>query len=307
MLVFWILFMAFFLAFLAPNEYGLVQSFLTGNVDGETLRGGVHILGPFKGFVRFPAAQVTLEFSRQSADRPPVATRTGADPNDPDSGGQPILISCALQLRLVPEKLRDVYLAFSNYEGARQRFILLAGNMVSNTAQEFTPQEFWNDRRKITDRMLQQINATLWAQGWVLATRFMIMKVEFASSFEGSITQIQIAEQQRVVNEYEQQVQQVVQAIEVLKAVNEATIANISAGADAVAKEICAGASRDAFHMKQSMKAMKYRQLQNTLNLSSEHMQEYFKIKSVQGQESSGGRVVVGMDSVGDLDMHRLT
>lgn len=287
------------IASLGPNEYGVYRNYLTGAIGMEVVRGGIHFTGPFMGFIKFPAAQMTLEFSSRSPDRPPISTRTGADPHDPDSGGQPIVISCAMQVRFIPDAIPDVYLAFASYGAARQRFLLLAGNMISNTAQEYTPQAFWQERGKIAERMLQSINRTLWNDGKVVATRFEIMKVDFASSFEDSITAVQIAEQQRVVNEYEQQVQQVVQSIEVLKAQNDATIANISGGADARAKEICAGATRDAFHLKQGMKATKYKELQETLGFSQKHMQEYFKIKSVQGQ-GKGGKVIVGLPRVGD-------
>ncbi|CAE7231506.1 unnamed protein product [Symbiodinium necroappetens] len=114
------------------------------------------------------------------------------------------------------------------------------------------------------------------------------MKVDFAKQFEDSITAVQVAEQAKVVNEYEQQVQRVVQHISVMKSENEAAIANISAGADAKSKEIRAAARRDAFNLKQGMKAQKYSELQKKLELNGVQMSEYFKIKSVQGQSSSG-------------------
>ena len=54
-------------------------------------------MGPLKTFFTVPAAQGTLQWSWSDGDRAPVHTRTGADPQDPDSGGQPISISCAVQ------------------------------------------------------------------------------------------------------------------------------------------------------------------------------------------------------------------
>ena len=98
------------------------------------------------------------------------------------------------------------------------------------------------------------------------------------------------------MNEYDQQVQQVFQSIAVMKAINQATIANISAGAEAQSKEICAGATRDAFNLKQTMKSHKYSELSTALNLSADDMEEYFKIKSVQGGLELGQDVVVAVD-----------
>lgn len=289
-------------SFLEPNQYGLLRNFISGSISTEVVRGGMHFTGPFKGYIIFPAAQGTLEFSRASLDRPPVQTRTGADPQDPDSGGQPIAISCALQIKFVPEKIREVYLSFGSFEAARQRYLLLAGNMVSNTAQEYTPADFWSIRDQIAARMLHKVNETLWYQGSVVAMRFEIMKVDFARSFEESITAVQVAEQSKVVNEYEQQVQRVVQHISVMQSENQATIANISAAADAKSKEIRAGAKRDAFNLKQGMKATKYSELKKALGFDQKHMAEYFKIKSVQGTGAKG-KVVIGVPSVGESSM----
>eukprot|EP00438_Fugacium_kawagutii_P021064 Skav205887 [mRNA] locus=scaffold123:20439:29881:+ [translate_table: standard] len=279
---------------LEPNQYGIRKNLLTGYISDQAERGGIHFLGPLKTFFVVPAAQGTLQWSWRGGDRAPVQTRTGADPQDPDSGGQPISISCAVQVKFVPELIQQVYLSFGSFEAARQRYLLLAGNVVSNTAQEFVPTDFWSKRKAISDRMLYKINHTLWHQGYVEAMQFEIMKVDFAKQFEDSITAVQVAEQAKVVNEYEQQapqspmVQRVVQHISVLQSENQATIANISAGAEAKSKEIRAAARRDAFNLKQSMKAQKYAELRSSLDLDSSQMSEYFKVKSVQGQSSQG-------------------
>ena len=81
------------------------------------------------------------------------------------------------QVKFVPEMIQSVYLSFGSFEAARERYLLLAGNVVSNTAQEYTPSDFWSKRRTISDRMLFKINHTLWHQGYVEAMQFEIMKV----------------------------------------------------------------------------------------------------------------------------------
>lgn len=290
------------IASLQPNEFGLMRNVITGKVGGTAVRGGLHYTGLFTSLMRFPATQVTIEFAGQSrpskgADRLAVQTRTGADPNDPDSGGQPIAISCAFQFQIQPELMRQVYLSFGSYEAARERWVLLSGNMVGNVAQQFTPQDFWVNRKHIADTMLRQVNETLWKHGNVYAMNLQIFQVDFAKKFEDSITAVQVAEQQKVVNEYEQQVATVVQSIEVLKAENEAAIANISASAEATGKKIMAQAHRDVFNLKQQMKAKKYSELQRALGFENRHMEQYFKIKSLQSQ-GSNGKLVVGIPSV---------
>ena len=77
---------------------GIRKNFLTGYISDQAERGGIHFVGPLKTFFVVPAAQGTLQWSWKGGDRAPVQTRTGADPQDPDSGGQPISISCAVQV-----------------------------------------------------------------------------------------------------------------------------------------------------------------------------------------------------------------
>jgi len=283
-------------ATVGPNQIALTQNYLSGAISHDVTRGGLHFIGPMSRFIPFPATQIILEFSSHgAADRPKVLARTGADPNDPESGGQQIWIGCAVQILFDASRLRDVFLDFGSYDGARERYTLLAGNMVSNTAQEFTPQDFWLNREKISDRMLVQINHTIWEHGYGIAVNFEIMRVDFAKQFEDAITGVQVAEQQKQVNTYKKAVEKVVQEIAVLTADNDASIANINAEAQANAKEVCALARRNVFNRKQKMKTDKYAELQTRLGFNEKNMAEYFKIKALQTQP----KIVVGIPPIG--------
>jgi len=286
-------------ASLAPNEFGMTKNIFSGRVGYEVHRGGIHLVGPMKTFVRFPATQVTVQFSQRSQPNLPINTRTGADPKDPDSGGQPIKISCAFQFILAQETIRKLYLNFGGYEGALARIKLVSGNAVSNTAQEFIPKDFWQRRDVVAARMLDVMNKTLWDQVFVEVVRFEIMKVDFAMRFEESITGVQVAEQAKVINEYQQQVAKVEQSIEVMSSNNDAVIANISGAASARAKELRAVAQRDAFNLKQTKKAEMYAALKGALEFTEPQMVEYFKIKALQAQATKG-KMVVGLPHVGE-------
>merc|ERR1712007_77138 len=82
--------------------------------------------------------------------------------------------------------------------------------------------------------------------------------------------------------------QTVVQSIEIMRSKNLATIANITAGAQADAKEIQARAARTAFNLKQATKAKEYAELQKELELDFPHMTEYLKIKTVSTFAKAG-------------------
>lgn len=278
----------------SPLEWGLLRNWATGKIEPIPYTGRLKIVSPMQQFVTFPKTRVTLEFSKgYEADQPAVTTRTGADPKDPDSGGQPIGISCAVQFQLIEKELTHIYLNFNSYKMAKVQYVRRAFNMVSVTAQEFTPQDFWTERSKISERMLAQIASTLEPLG-ARAISFEIISLDFAASFENSITGIQVAQQQKVVNEYAQQVQQVQQQINVLNSHNQAYIASIQAGADKTSKEKVGNATKSAFIMKQQAKAEMYFKLQKALEFTPAQMAEYIKIRSMMAQ-SSTGKVVVNI------------
>jgi len=304
-LVFFFIVWGFFVQSLGPNDYGLKRNKISGTIDANNVqRGGLHLLGPYKEFMVYPATQITLEFSKHSLYRRgygPIAARSGSDRDSGDEagGGQPITISCAFQYKFRPQDLAEIYLSFGSSEAATQRFYQLSKMAISSTAQRFTPQDFWQDRETIADAMLKSINKTLVQDGHVEAVRFQIMKVEFQPVYEDSITSIQIAEQQRVINEADQKVKEVEQSIKVMEAENAAAIVNISAGADADAKYKVAEAKKDAFVLTQESKAKNYGHLQSQLGLTGPTLTEYFKIKAVQAKGKVGSKIVVGMSNPG--------
>lgn len=274
---------------LGPNQYGIVKNSLSGAVGHRTYRGGIYVLAPWEGFITFPATEETLELSRNSPDGyPPQFSRTGHDVHDTQSGGQPVKVSCSMQFKFLPSTLREVYMSFNSYYKVRRRYLLLVSNAVSFTVQEFTPHDFWLDRKKISDRMFEKVNMTLWKDGFVTLQKFQILRVDFPPKYENMMTSVQVAEQSREVRKAKQQVQTVVQSIEIMRSKNLATIANITAGAQADAKEIQARALRTAFNLKQHTKAKEYAELQKELELDFPHMAEYLKIKTVSTFAKAG-------------------
>jgi len=270
------------------NNMGILQNNISGTIDTETsYPAGLYFWGPLYSVITFKTTAVTVEYSSGvNADRLPVKSRTGADPSDPDSGGQPITISVAFQYRFHPKGIARCYLDFGSVFAMHQRFIQLTYNQISNMAQNYIPNDFWVRRDVIASRMWQHINHTLWndADNGAHVIQFEILRVDFAEQFEDTITQIQVAEQQKVVNEYQQQVEGVLQDIANLRAKNEAQCKNVTSNGEAVASEIVARAHKDGFHIKQQAKAEAYSQLQKSWGMTQNQMIRYFQIKSLQQQ-----------------------
>jgi len=221
-----------------------------------------------------------------------------------NSGGQPLSISCSVQFVFIPHTLKKVYLAFNSYAGARTRYLLLSSNTISFTVQQFTPHNFWEDRKKVSDMMLEKLNKTLWEDGYVHATNFQILNIVFPARYENMITAVQVAEQSKVVREYKQRVQRVVQSIEIMRYMNLATIANISAAAIARSKRIQARAARTAFNLKQSTKATEYEKLQHELGFNFQHLTQYLKVKAISTHTHTGP-VVLGFPQMEHETTHR--
>eukprot|EP00397_Hematodinium_sp_SG-2012_P034882 GEMP01037455.1.p1 GENE.GEMP01037455.1~~GEMP01037455.1.p1 ORF type:complete len:337 (+),score=66.76 GEMP01037455.1:276-1286(+) len=279
------------------NHIAIWTNKVTGTVYPEPVYGaGLYFSGPFYSFISFPSTLMTVDFANTpNADRPPVSTRTGADPSDPDSGGQPISISTSFQYRFNPERIGACYLDFGSRQSAHSRFLQLAFNKISTLAQEFNPTDFWVKRDIIARHLHVGVNKTLWegADQGATVDFFQILRVDFATRYEDTITQIQVAEQQKVVNEYKQQVEEVIQQIANMNASNEAQMTNVTANGNAVAALIVATANKDGFHLKQTAKAQAYQEFKTTLHFSENQMVRYFQIKSLQQQSM----VTVGLPS----------
>jgi len=281
-----------------PNEWGLWKNDLSGEVAEEPVRGGIHWLGPIAAFVKYPATQMTMYFDSTGRGYPAIQARTGDDVDtNAESGGQPITISCAFQYQISPARLRELYMDIGDMTQCKERWHVLAQAAIVGAASNFSPQQFWTDRKNLSLFTLHGLNSSLYRDGFVEVVRFEIMKLDFATRYETAITNVQVATQERTTNQYRQQVMNVVMNLSVIQANNTRIMAGIAAEASREAKTTIATARRYVFNLKQRTKATDYHYLQGNLSFTGKQMAEYFKIKSLQSQ-SAQGKLVVGLPSV---------
>ena len=88
-----------------------------------------------------------------------------------------------------------------------------AQQAITNVAQQFTPKQFWNDRRAIELAMHQQVNETIYQQGSGVVANLQLLKVEFKSNYEQTITNIQLQEQLKVTKNYALEVTRVLKQV----------------------------------------------------------------------------------------------
>lgn len=295
-------------ASLSPNEYGVLLNTFSGQLEGEAVRGGLRGRAPWKSYVKFPATQVSVVWSKADGDdenpiipnAPPITARAVQNGGEGDmidtsgdeqASGQPVYISCSMQFLYKQEYLQQVYKKFKSHEMAVARYQILAKNRIVATAQGFAPEDFWKKRREIADVMLKQINDEL-DKYWVKVVYFEILKIEFTAQFEENIVKTQVADQKTIVNTYSQKVQTVLKSIDVLNAKNQAKIAAILATADKRKKEMMANATQNVFKLKQTTKAESYRRIKEMAHFSTDQMKEYVKIKALLSQSSNGAVVI---------------
>lgn len=283
---------------LEPTEYGLVQNGFTGFVDlrpEAVYTGGRYFVWLRHFFLPFPANLQNLEFDTQGR-RPPIPARTGPDPDDKESGGQPVTLSVSFQYQLQKATVPQVYQTYGlEWELSYMRF---AQQSITNVAQQFTPKQFWNDRRLIQKAMAQAVNKTIFEQGFAVVRNLQLLKVDFKQNYEETITNIQLQEQLKVTKNYALDVTRVLKEVDILQSETEAQIALISSTAKREASVIINQAEADALRLEQGTKATWYSKLKQQLRWSNADFLQYVKIKSLSSQP--GDSMVVGVSAMGE-------
>ena len=283
---------------LEPTEYGLVQNGFTGYVDlrpEAVYTGGRYFVWLRHFFLVFPRNRRNLDFDF-GGRRPPIPARTGPDPDDKESGGQPVTFSVSFQYQLQQHTVPIVYQTYGlAWEDSYMRF---AQQAITNVAQSFTPKQFWNDRRGIELAMLDRVNRTIYDQGYAVVRNLQLLAVTFKPNYEETITNIQLQEQLKVTKSYTLEVTRVLKEVDILQSQTAADVAVIGASATREASIIVNQAEAKALQLEQSTKAEWYSSLKQRLGWSNAEFLQYVKIKSLSSQPSES--MVVGVSAMGE-------
>jgi len=283
---------------LEPTEYGLVQNGFTGYVDmnpNNVYEGGRYFIWLRHYFLPFPRNLRNLDFA-DGGFRNSIPARTGPDPDDKESGGQPVTLSIAFQYRLQKRSIPNIYQTFGMaWEASYMRF---AQQAITNMAQQFTPHTFWDDRRKVEAAFHREVNATLWKQGWQTeVVNLQLLQVGFKQNYEETITSIQLQEQLKVTKNYALEVTRVLKQVDIMQSETEASIALINAEAKREAAVLVNEATTNALQLEQHTKAYWYKRLKEHMGWDNAAFLQYVKMKSLNSQPADS--MVVGVSAVG--------
>lgn len=104
------------------------------------------------------------------------------------------------------------------WESSYMRF---AQQAITNVAQQFTPKQFWNERRGVELAMHHAVNSTIFAQGMAVVENLQLLKVDFKVNYEQTITNIQLQEQLKVTKNYALDVTRVLKEVDILQSQTE--------------------------------------------------------------------------------------
>ena len=167
---------------LEPTEYGLVTNGITGRVDTDpnnVYEAGRYFIWLRHYFLKFPRNRVNLEFSSAPSpgyySQPTIPARTGPDPDDRESGGQPLDLSVSFQYRFRKELVPQVYQTFGTaWEPSYMRF---AQQAITNEAQKYTPKMFWDQRAAVERAMHMAVNRSIFSQGYAEVPQLQLLQV----------------------------------------------------------------------------------------------------------------------------------
>merc|ERR1711977_246291 len=258
-------------------------------------------VGPQFDFIRFPAQELTLSHGNSSREnnQKAIAARTGGETvNGEEGGGQPLGLSVAFQYQLIQGWIPDVYEIYG--QQWESTYLRLAQQAITNVAQQFTPRQFWLNRRAVERQMLLAVNKTLTTNGKAVCRSLQLRSVQFQSSYEQTITNIQLQEQLKVTKSYQLEVTRVQKEVDLLQSTTDATIAVINAEADRSKRVLEGAANADALQREQRAKAEMYRRLTEHMSWGSNDFLKYIKMKALNGQVTQNN-VVVGVSPMGTI------
>jgi regulator of protease activity HflC (stomatin/prohibitin superfamily) len=189
-----------------PLEYGLHFSNwnnkMVTNDDGtlDVYTGGRYFIGLGHTFIAFPTNCVTIDFATDPmAKNAPLATRT--------KDGLPVTIEIALQYKLKPEALLQLYTELNvGYEAA---FVRNARDALLEEAGDHLATEYWEHRKTIGELMLERLSTAPGLEEFAEIRGVQILTVILPSAYEMSIMQTQVSVQEQKKAAFEQAVERV--------------------------------------------------------------------------------------------------
>lgn len=213
---------------LEPLQVAITYNKFTKQTGTEVYTSGRYFIGPFMGFLVYPANQVTIEFSEnKGASGAPLQTRTGE--------GLGLSLHLSFQYKVNSTQIPKLYnMANTNYHST---YVRISRDTILKVAGMYNATSYWTERKGIGDHMKEALDKEL-RNAFASAVNLQILKIDLPQSYEDSIVNTQVEVQKTNMKKFEQQATLIRQNISVIQSEADQQIRIVNATASATAYQI---------------------------------------------------------------------
>jgi len=265
---------------LKATEWGLNYNSVTLHLDPHPYNTGLHLLGLFHSFYKFPSIYQNMEFSSGAHNL--LYTRT--------HDGLPVTLGISFQYTLQKENLYQLYM---NYKYNYPRILFhVASNIIANTASNYSAYNFFNDKATIGVAMHRNLNDYTTLNLFLTIRNVQIMLVELPKSFQDAILQ-SIAIKQNITRTRKIKLNKQVKFQTEIMAANQTAIQMVTLAAGQ-AQKILAENNATSLMLKQTLNAQlhSYGLIKSNLNFSSSDLLEYMWWDSLASEQGNSNFII---------------
>lgn len=189
------------LVFIEPQKVGVVISLLSrGGYREQPIRSGLHWIMPLaEEVVSYPIYWQTYTMSSEAME----GTKVGDDSiASRSSDGQAVYLDSSVIFRIDPNEAIRVHIDFQDRYIEDYIRPILRG-LIRTEVSQFTADEVNSSKRKDLEANLDELlRQAMGEKGFVL-DRFLLRNISFSPQYASAIEKKQIAEQERIMREYE--------------------------------------------------------------------------------------------------------
>jgi len=274
----------FFLSFstLHATEWGLNYNQLFENISPDVYDAGLHCIGPWHSFIRFPNTYQNMQFS--TGDNDLLHSRT--------ADGLPLTLGVSFQFTLTKTRLYELYMTYR--DDYRKVLFNVATHIVANTASNYTAYNFFNDKQTIAYDMQRALNQYVAQHLYMTVETLQIILVELPQQFEEAILE-SISVKQNITRTEKAMQNMMVTFQTQIMAATQAANQTITL-AQGQSQQILAQQNAEAAVLTATvdMETFAYARLKQALGLSEADLLEYIWWDSLS-EAQSNSEFIVGM------------
>ena len=182
-------------------------------------------------------------------------------------------------------------MASINYAGTLNR---ISRDTILKVGSAFMASDYWVDRKKIGDKMKDQLNIEL-QKVFANCTSFQLLRIDLPKTYEDSIVQTQVENQKINMREFEQQAELIRQNISVIRSDGQSQIRVTNSSGDAEAYRIKQNAQSTAINKTITNQANVYSNIEKDIGLLGDDLNQYLYLNSLNEQKNA--KLLVGMQN----------